>query len=1503
VPTPPVRRNGMMPAPEGTDTMLTNDQNTQALNTSSDANAALVPSCTAKPAAKQTIAVSKMNDKDAVAAAEFMVESITTTHCDDPGILHLPHTVNVPAVPSKSSSLSPLSSPSISPHRVAFAEVDTVNPLISSLEFQKEERRAREGSVTSLRTADGGKDEEEEEADFDGGEGKEAGWREPLVNFWSQVFEGGKLDESEGDGQAGEDGKDDTLVAVLNEEGNTAIPTPGSSVWPTITSIAPSINFTSTSTPLPERDYDCSHSRGHSFDFLRGDLVVLGGYYGSFLTHTPTQQKSWLSMEVVLNWVKNGAPPPSLPFELQGDEEDVHVPSGIFDRLGMINVCGDLLRELKSWQDCSGGRFRLHTFAYDWRREAQHASMKLEQFLDDIFQTNGNKPVIVVAHSMGCLVALSTLNRRPDLFRGCFFAGPPFGSVPLIFWPLRHGAPFMINRSILNAEQHFGYRSSYVFLPRRRKKGKGDGKGAESGKQGMAGAGLEGGGKDGGEAKCGADGEEKEKTKTPESNAREDTDVAAEEARVGKEKPVSDVRAISLDLNSIVPQPGQKMAIKARTNDGTTDGVPTNPDAEISPETSSSPYIFVDEKGQDVYIDFWDADAWAKYRLAYVFKKAAASAHLEPKAPPAESTATHFTTLATTARDTMLTTGDNANEQDTSTTTVNPQDHDPNQSDSLPDNGNVPNTASISKSTYTVETLRDTLAGFLKSADEFLDSLEFDPDVAAGKGRNARVGGGRMEGAQSIEGKAKSEERGAGVYSDGDKMEGVSTEENVGTGRQQTEHNEVEIDRASQKTQDGKTTNRPDSDVDGAKSTPTQVVTDKTSDVVKHPACAHSTSTTDGYPPFVLLVGNRWPTPIKFRASFRDVDPTTPSSSAEPTESLTTFAGLRQLVGGRGRGEGGVSEVTVNSIVSFVEAPTPEFGRGGGSERGSDDVGLDGGIQRIDVELTEGEMMHGDVTKGVSTEPTLAMEDAKGGKGTVGSETSSSSFSRFTMFRNWRFGAKNTSITTSTSPTASTTSTTPGIPKSKSESKKAHQQQPDENRRTTLTTPNSSLRRSKSFSVRGTTLSKIFDWRKSSKEREVDVRGVISAASVSTPSLVIQTEEGEEGVADIDDEEHEGVSDVVSAEDRAEDKENVTAHAGSVLGREAILANDATVMGMLLKRRSMSSLTAKDANHEGAVSGFGRHPGMVGWAPSLVVSPSAPILARRNSAPVLFVGPVSEKEVLEGFSSNDGRPEGELSSAMMTATSVSVATETVPLPDAASTPSAGTDTTATETQIAEASKPLTPAQLGSTEPSSEDNTSVTPASKSSISPRSSPLATTPESPQPPLPSSSTTGTLQAISVASASFISSISSTLTSASPPRLASVFTEAVASGQVSWSPSRMWNSDAADPSATSGSVSSSPSKSTPTKSTVSSNLTHPTASLDSSSPSKPNPSSPPQSHSTNSGIREIHIHRPCAFEYGDGIVSLSSARMPEGYKPAAVVHSSASHVGLLNDLLGVRK
>jgi hypothetical protein len=81
------------------------------------------------------------------------------------------------------------------------------------------------------------------------------------------------------------------------------------------------------------------------------------------------------------------------------------------ENLGPINICRNLIREMKQLEICKEGKLRFHTFPYDWRRELQHSSEALQEFLEGIHAKNGGEPITVIARMFSPFI------------RECFYSG------------------------------------------------------------------------------------------------------------------------------------------------------------------------------------------------------------------------------------------------------------------------------------------------------------------------------------------------------------------------------------------------------------------------------------------------------------------------------------------------------------------------------------------------------------------------------------------------------------------------------------------------------------------------------------------------------------------------------------------------------------------------------------------------------------------------------------------------------------------------------------------------------------------------------------------------------------------------------------------------------------------------------------------------------------------------------------------------------------------------
>eukprot|EP00842_Homolaphlyctis_polyrhiza_P006968 jgi/Hompol1/860/HPOL_001346-RA len=155
----------------------------------------------------------------------------------------------------------------------------------------------------------------------------------------------------------------------------------------------------------------CGHS--HMFSFLHGDCIIVHGYLGSVMEHQETKERKWLAIEDLFAF--GHTKELKLPLDSSDDE---HTPVALMDKVGPVDILSKLMKELTAWQECSNGTFAVHPFAYDWRKEPLLASDNLVDFASSIYKSNGGKPVTVIAHSMGGLITLSAVNKRPELFRG-----------------------------------------------------------------------------------------------------------------------------------------------------------------------------------------------------------------------------------------------------------------------------------------------------------------------------------------------------------------------------------------------------------------------------------------------------------------------------------------------------------------------------------------------------------------------------------------------------------------------------------------------------------------------------------------------------------------------------------------------------------------------------------------------------------------------------------------------------------------------------------------------------------------------------------------------------------------------------------------------------------------------------------------------------------------------------------------------------------------------------
>lgn len=197
-----------------------------------------------------------------------------------------------------------------------------------------------------------------------------------------------------------------------------------------------------------------------SFPELDGDVVILGGYRGSILRDARTGRRVWIPIKVGLNIRKiDLTVGPNDDDEYRAQEKII--PSGLLSNIGPVDISKRLINRLKA-SGC-----RVHEFGYDWRLSCDISSEKLHQFLKNLpcnRDSHKKKGAIVIAHSMGGLIAHHAMQKDPELFRGIVYAGTP-SKCPNILGPLRHGDSVLLSTRVLTAKINFLMRSSFIFLP------------------------------------------------------------------------------------------------------------------------------------------------------------------------------------------------------------------------------------------------------------------------------------------------------------------------------------------------------------------------------------------------------------------------------------------------------------------------------------------------------------------------------------------------------------------------------------------------------------------------------------------------------------------------------------------------------------------------------------------------------------------------------------------------------------------------------------------------------------------------------------------------------------------------------------------------------------------------------------------------------------------------------------------------------------------------------
>lgn len=193
---------------------------------------------------------------------------------------------------------------------------------------------------------------------------------------------------------------------------------------------------------------DIHRKKPYDLSWLEGDMVYVPGFKGTHLHDAKTGERVYMTVPLALNIEQ-----PDLRLETDWDHPDAKpslVPGDVITDFagGLVNFSGNFAQMCRDRQaDKSLPEFNYHEFPYDFRQDNLTSSRKLAAFVQKIYDTNGNKRVLVVGFSMGGLLSMHLLHTNPHLVRGLLLVGSPVSSLRGILKVLNNGDTLLFNSS------------------------------------------------------------------------------------------------------------------------------------------------------------------------------------------------------------------------------------------------------------------------------------------------------------------------------------------------------------------------------------------------------------------------------------------------------------------------------------------------------------------------------------------------------------------------------------------------------------------------------------------------------------------------------------------------------------------------------------------------------------------------------------------------------------------------------------------------------------------------------------------------------------------------------------------------------------------------------------------------------------------------------------------------------------------------------------------------